>query len=275
MSIRITAAASLLTPLLGMAAEPSLDDLLVNALPAEQTEWATRFEHGEGVALNYDAAVQLYCVAGWDGDVDAQYQLGWLYANGRGMQRNDELAAGWFTLAAAQGDDHAERMLAQVGPPATDHARCIRPDGEELYQLPRGISAEEDRQIIERLVRRLAPRYELSPELVLALIEVESNFDPNAHSPKNAQGLMQLIPETAARFGVNNIKHPLENLHGGMAYLRWLLDYFDDDLRLALAGYNAGENAVLKYNGIPPYRETQHYVKAVFRRYRSADPAGA
>ena len=256
-------------PLPGLADTPTLADLLATADPQVQTEWAERYEHGEGVVQNIDHAVQLYCIAGWEGHVDAQYQLGWLYANGRGMPRNDELAAGWFAMAAATGDIHSQRMLDRVGgTPTTEEARCVRPAGEEVHQLPRGESAEEDRAIIERLVRRIAPRYELSPELVLALIQVESNFDPNAHSPKDAQGLMQLIPATALRFGVQNIKHPLENLHGGMAYLRWLLDYFDENLTFALAGYNAGEGAVRKYNGIPPYKETQHYVKAVFRLYK-------
>jgi len=259
------------------AQDSSVAELLAKADPATQTNWAERYEHGEGVERNYDHAVQLYCIAGWEGNIDAQYQLGWLYANGRGMERNDELAAGWFALAASQGDAHSSRMLAQVGgTPPHDQAHCIRPGGEEVYQLPRGESAEEDREIIERLVRRIAPRYQLSPELVLALIQVESNFDPDAHSHKNAQGLMQLIPATALRFGVENIKHPLENLHGGMAYLRWLLDYFDEDLTLALAGYNAGEGAVRRYKGIPPFKETQHYVKAVFRLYQEPiEPAGA
>ena len=280
MKCQLTFAMSLLGALSlpGYAQELPISELLASAEPVTQTEWAARYEHGEGVERNYDHAVQLYCIAGWEGNLDAQYQLGWLYANGRGMDRNDELAADWFALAAAQGDTHASKMLSQVGggtaPPG--EARCVRPSGEEVFQLPRGESVEEDRAIIERLVRRIAPRYKLAPELVLALIQVESNFNPDAHSPKDAQGLMQLIPATARRFGVENIKNPLQNLHGGMAYLRWLLDYFEDDLTLALAGYNAGEGAVKKYNGIPPYRETQHYVKAVFRLYQEpAESSGA
>jgi soluble lytic murein transglycosylase-like protein len=96
---------------------------------------------------------------------------------------------------------------------------------------------------------------------------VESNFDPLARSPKNAQGLMQLIPETAARFGVRDVTHPMQNLHGGMAYLRWLLSFFQGDLRLALAGYNAGEGAVERFRGIPPYPETQNYVRKVLRAF--------
>jgi len=97
----------------------------------------------------------------------------------------------------------------------------------------------------------------------MAVIQVESNFDPNALSPKNAQGLMQLIPETAERFGVNDVWDPEQNLRGGMAYLRWLLDHFQGDVRLALAGYNAGEGAVEQHQGIPPFGETQEYVRRV------------
>ena len=92
------------------------------------------------------------------------------------------------------------------------------------------------------------------------------------------QGLMQLIPSTAARFGVRDVTHPVQNLHGGMAYLRWLLAFFRGELPLALAGYNAGEGAVEKYRGIPPYPETQTYVRKVMRAYGSSkhprvDPA--
>jgi soluble lytic murein transglycosylase-like protein len=101
---------------------------------------------------------------------------------------------------------------------------------------------------------------------VLAVVEVESNFDPRARSHKNAQGLMQLIPATAERFGVDDVWDPEQNLRGGMSYLRWLLDHFDGDIKLALAGYNAGEQAVRRHRGIPPYAETRAYVERISRR---------
>ena len=105
--------------------------------------------------------------------------------------------------------------------------------------------------------------------MVLAVIQTESNFNPGARSPANALGLMQLIPATAARFGVRDRANPVQNLRGGMAYLRWLLSFFEGELSLALAGYNAGEGSVVKYLGIPPYPETQAYVQKVLRIYGS------
>lgn len=114
------------------------------------------------------------------------------------------------------------------------------------------------------------------PTLVRAVIQVESEFDKNAVSSKGAQGLMQLMPFTARRFGVLDAFDARQNIFGGVQYLRLLLDMFGGDMALALAGYNAGENAVVRYNGIPPYKETQNYVRKIqsllasgFRAYTS------
>ena len=106
---------------------------------------------------------------------------------------------------------------------------------------------------------------EVSPALVLAVIGIESGGRVDAVSTAGAVGLMQLIPATADRFGVTNVWDPVQNLKGGMAYLRWLLDHFEGDLELALAGYNAGEQAVARHGGVPPYPETQAYVKRIQR----------
>ena len=95
------------------------------------------------------------------------------------------------------------------------------------------------------------------------MARIESNFNVYAVSPKGACGILQLIPETAERFGVEDVFDAGENIDGGARYLRWLLERFDGDTRLALAAYNAGENAVQRYGGIPPYRETQDYVRKV------------
>ncbi len=104
------------------------------------------------------------------------------------------------------------------------------------------------------------------PELLHAVIRAESAYQPNALSHAGACGLMQLMPATAKRFKVQNIWDPAENIEGGATYLRFLMDLFGNDLRLALAGYNAGENAVKRYdNQIPPYSETQNYVRKVLQ----------
>jgi len=116
------------------------------------------------------------------------------------------------------------------------------------------------------LIDDAARRHGVSSDLLHAVIRTESAYVSNARSTAGACGLMQLMPETAQRFKVRDIWDPEDNIHGGAAYLRFLLDLFDNDLSLALAGYNAGENAVIKYGyQIPPYPETENYVRRVLR----------
>ena len=117
------------------------------------------------------------------------------------------------------------------------------------------------------IIERYAEKYRLDATLVRAVIQVESAFNPSCVSHKGARGLMQLMPDTAKRFGVKRIHDPDENIHGGVQYLAYLTRLFPDDLPRALAAYNAGENAVLKYGGIPPYDETQTYVKRAMTVY--------
>src|SRR5215831_3488895 len=117
------------------------------------------------------------------------------------------------------------------------------------------------------LIQRLAQQYSVDPHLVRAIITVESNFDPRAVSRAGAQGLMQLMPDTAARYQVENPFDPHANIEGGIRYLRDLLRLFPSDLRHVLAAYNAGEGAVQQYGGIPPYPETQRYVERVLTLY--------
>ncbi len=126
---------------------------------------------------------------------------------------------------------------------------------------------------VDALVRQAARRYDVDPKLIHAVIRQESNYDPFAVSPKGAAGLMQLLPVTAARFGVQDIFDPAENVRGGVKYLRKLLDRYDGDPSLSLAAYNAGEGAVDRYGGIPPYRETVDYVGRVRRSYDPAAPS--
>ena len=119
---------------------------------------------------------------------------------------------------------------------------------------------------IAETVDRIARQNQLSPRLVHSVIQAESNYDPNAVSPKGAQGLMQLIPATARRFGVANVFDPANNIQGGARYLKHLLELYKGDETLALAAYNAGEGAVSRYGGVPPFPETQGYVAKVRRR---------
>ena len=126
-------------------------------------------------------------------------------------------------------------------------------------------SAEIDSYIVDSCIR-----YGIDPLLVYAQMHQESSFKLKAMSYKGARGLMQLMPATAIRFGVRDIYNPKQNIEAGVKYMRWLLNTFGGDVALALAGYNAGEGAVMKYgNQIPPYRETQEYVRRISARYNS------
>lgn len=121
---------------------------------------------------------------------------------------------------------------------------------------------------IDRYIQTSSAKYDIDPLLIYAQMNQESSFKLKATSYKGARGLMQLMPATAARFGVTSIYDPQQNIEAGVRYMRWLLNTFGGDLRLALAGYNAGEGAVMKYgNQIPPYRETQDYVARITARY--------
>ena len=121
---------------------------------------------------------------------------------------------------------------------------------------------------IEKLIQEISQHHGVDPELVRAVAKAESNFNPRAVSNKGALGIMQLIPETAKRFGVANVWDPKQNIEGGVKFLKFLMGRFPDNLPYILAAYNAGENAVLKYRGIPPYRETQAYVRKITQVYK-------
>ena len=234
--------------------------------PTGLTAEAVRLESGQGITQDYAMAADLYCLAARKGDSDAAYRLGWMYANGRGMIRDDRIATGLFRYAAERSHDYAKRMLLHVNTAEAVLPACMIPPSviaEESHALPMAWTATPERMRIVQIVNEFAPAYGVEPRLALAIIQAESGFQVSAKSNKNAQGLMQLIPETAERFGVRRITDPRENIRGGLAYLRWLLSYFEGDVRLVTAGYNAGEGAVVRYRGVPPYAETQQYVARV------------
>jgi soluble lytic murein transglycosylase-like protein len=180
------------------------------------------------------------------------------------------VGAGFFWCITAQaqivryqGPDGRLYFTNLPVPPASGPAVVTRP------ALATRLTAQAP---VFSLIQRLAQQYSIDPHLVRAIITVESNFDPRAVSRAGAQGLMQLMPDTAARYRVEDPFDPHANIEGGIRYLRDLLRLFPRDLRHVLAAYNAGEGAVQYYGGIPPYPETQRYVERVLALYGVAPP---
>jgi hypothetical protein len=145
-------------------------------------------------------------------------------------------------------------------------AEVVSIEPEEVFEpLPAPLS---DTTPFQKLIRASAERYSVDADLIHCVIAVESNFNPNAISPKNARGLMQLLPQTAAHLGVKNIFDPAENIDGGTRYLRDLLGKYNNNLNLALAAYNAGPQKVARFGQrVPPYPETRNYIQSINRAY--------
>jgi TPR repeat protein len=242
---------------------------------------AFKFKNIEGSPRDYAEVAANYCKKAKLGDADAQFALGWMYANGKGVSTDERVAAQLFTMAAEQGHTSAKESLAQLSniSPSTTLLPCLLPDPPVLEATTSDIELKpvsdktaalfQSQRHILKLVNKLAPRYNIDSNLVMAFIAVESGFNVQATSVKNAQGLMQLIPETAQRFGVKDAYKAEDNIKGGLAYLRWLLAYYEGNVELVAAAYNAGEGAVDKYKGVPPYAETKMYVKKIAKLYNN------
>jgi soluble lytic murein transglycosylase-like protein len=169
--------------------------------------------------------------------------------------------------SVVRADARGRLVRSVILSPRVIQPRVIQSDSG----TPRASSVPPNPARVPDLVEAAARKYDMDPLLVHSMIQVESGYNPYAVSPKGAQGLMQLMPGTARRFGVSNTFDPGENIEGGVRYLKYLTTLFPDDPRLALAAYNAGEGAVWKYNyRIPPYRETEDYIYKVARKYGQA-----
>ena len=168
-----------------------------------------------------------------------------------------------------QGDKYRLQMKGGWVEVAAQDVETI--EAEEVFvpipETPAAQAAPAVQSPYRALVEAAAERYKVDADLIMSVIAAESNFDPKAISPKNARGLMQLLPETAARLGVQNIFDPRENIDGGTRYLSELLQKYNNDLSLALAAYNAGPERVQQYGRVPPIAETVSYVRRVKQNY--------
>jgi Transglycosylase SLT domain len=173
-------------------------------------------------------------------------------------------------VTVVRPDPHSGKLVRSVlvtTKSAGGHKVSIKP-----AETP--VAVDESAANLDEAVRMIASQHSLSPQLLHSVIKVESGYNAMAVSSKGALGLMQLIPATARRFGVANVFNPVENIEGGAKYLRYLLDLYNGNYPLALAAYNAGEKAVAKYGGIPPYPETQDYVDRVSRQMQGGKQSG-
>jgi len=175
----------------------------------------------------------------------------------------------------------AAASAAMAAAPEPQAVSVVRPDARTgrlvrtvtPLRQPVGQTAPARRDL-QALIQEAASRHQLDPLLVDTVVQVESGYDALAVSSKGAEGLMQLIPATARRFGAHNTFDPRQNIEAGVRYLKYLKEIFQDD-RLALAAYNAGETAVVRHGWIPPYPETRNYVRKISRRYQQARESAA
>jgi len=212
-------------------------------------------------------ALALYCEAGELGSAEGFFQVGRILRKSASIWHNPNLGNAYLALAASLGHQQAQ----ELHDPALSNAFLPELCGDfdnimasGKFDLDGYVAAlSPARQKIAALIRRHAPRYAVDSRFGLAVAMAESNLNPLAVSPKNAQGVMQLIPDTQERFGVKKPFDPESSIRGGLTYLKWLSARFGGDLALVAAAYNAGEGTVDKYQGIPPYPETRHYVRRV------------
>ncbi|WP_421260643.1 lytic transglycosylase domain-containing protein [Aeromonas sp. 600774] len=223
---------------------------------------------------NLQKAIALYCVAASTGNPEGYFRIGRLLATGPASVRSAKMANSYLAMAMRLGNQQASRYYnPRVGnAPMGDQCGVGMRGGQGSYfalpSTPFNVEAylarqSPGKQKLATMLRHAAKRHQVDVRLVLAIAIAESNLESRAVSAKNAQGVMQLIPETQQRFGVTQPFDPAQNIKGGVSYLKWLDRRFDGNWVLISAAYNAGEKAVERYGGIPPYDETREYVKRV------------
>ena len=253
-----TASGAIFIALIGAIWIASCPALASDGDAAKKFALAIRHEHAEGVPRDYQRALELYCDAARQGHPEAAFNIGWMFLNARGVPRDEAVGVAWLRLAATRGNIQASQVLGLLSSVPSGRAEGCRRSRASAGSIspPRAIAA---------LVEKIASEYEVDPKLILAVMATESAFEIDAVSSRNAQGLMQLIEQTAERFGVRDVFEPADNIRGGTKYLKWLLARFNGDLSLALAAYYAGERAVERHGGVPQYAKS--YLEKVLSRY--------
>jgi len=181
------------------------------------------------------------------------------------IDQNKSLSAFQEILAESKKENQTPSIF-ELDPPPNVKKITPLPFGA-LSKATNDSPVSKTKAAILGYIKDASEKYGVEEKLIKALIKQESGFNPNAISSAGAKGLMQLMPKTAAALGVNDALNPKENIEGGVKYLKQMLDKYNGNKILALAAYNAGPGAVDKYDGIPPYKETQNYVKAILAQY--------
>ncbi|MFM4677866.1 transglycosylase SLT domain-containing protein [Aeromonas media] len=237
----------------------------------------------QGAAMeqgNPRQAITHYCTAANLGNPEAYYRIGRLLARGPQGIRSARHANAYLAMAMRLGNQQAARYYNERvgnaplgtcgiggGGGGTPWVRPSTPFDQDSYLARQSLT----KQKLAVMIRQAAHRHKVDPQLALAIAIAESNLNSTAVSPKQAQGVMQLIPETQVRFGVTRPFDAQQNIRGAMIYLKWLEKQFGTDWVRISAAYNAGEQAVIRYGGVPPYQETQEYVQRVLY-YSGQDP---